>query len=293
MDQDSAKLKDILESLYARYNRRECIDPDPLGFVWRYEEAGDREIAGLLAALLAYGRVRQIHRSVTAVLDILGAHPGRIVRSLDDGTKQRLISFRHRFNTGKDLVELLEIVGQWLRQYGSIEAVFCDAMKPEDANVMEGLRSFYTQFWQSYRQRFGSPGPGMKFLLSGPESAAKRMHLYLRWMVRQDDVDPGVWTRISPKQLLMPLDTHILRLTRILGFHHSKTATLKTVRQVTDAFARICPEDPVKYDFALSRIGILENCTGRYTDQCRTCELVFYCGQGPDKHTLHRLDERL
>lgn len=272
------KLRDIMESLYDRYNRPACIDPDPLSFVWRYNHAPDRETVGLLSALMAYGRVRQIHKSLSTLLDILGPRPARTVHSLDEKTKSKLLPFRHRFNTGSDIIELLEIVSGWLQNYGSLEAVFAAGISPDDANVLNGMSHFYALFWQDYRLRFKhEPGPGMKFLLSSPQSSAKRMHLFLRWMVRRDAVDPGVWSRISPRQLLVPVDTHILRLTRILGFHASKTAALKTVLQITDGFRHICPEDPAKYDFALSRIGILENCTGRPRPECRQCELIFYC----------------
>jgi uncharacterized protein (TIGR02757 family) len=272
------KLRQILESLYMRYNRPECIDPDPLGFVRRYRQPCDREIAGLLSALMAYGRVRQIHKSLSMLLEILGPRPAQSVRSLNTSIKYQMRPFKHRFNTGADIVELLEIVSGWLNQHGSIEAVFSDGIRPDDTNVLKPLSRFYARFWQDYHQRFKhQPGPGMKFLLSSPQSSAKRMHLFLRWMVRRDAVDPGVWTQVSPRQLLVPVDTHILRLTRILGFHASKTATLKTVVRITEAFRTICPEDPVRYDFALSRIGILENCTGNIRSECRECELIFYC----------------
>lgn len=276
----NCKLKETLESLYVRYNRRECIEPDPLAFVWRYDNPRDREVAGLIAALLAYGRVRQIHKSITAVLEALGPHPYEAVRGFGHQTGRRLRPFRHRFNTGDDIVELLTIVGGWLRACGSIEAIFCEGMGADDATVPEGLRHFYARFWRDYRRRFRKePAAGMKFLLSRAESSAKRMHLFLRWMVRRDAVDPGVWRGVRPQQLLVPVDTHILRLTRILGFHDAKTATLKTVRQITAGFAAVSPEDPVKYDFALSRIGILENCTGRPGEKCQACELLFYCAK--------------
>lgn len=271
-------LKDTLESLYDKYNRPECVDPDPLTFVRRYPDAADREVVGLLAALLAYGRVRQIHKSVTVVLDVLGPHPAQVVRSLDKTVQRRLEPFRHRFNTGCDIIELLQIIGRWLQRYDSFEAIFAEHTKPDAANVLEGLQHFYARFWDDYRRLFNKePGAGMKFLLSRPDSSAKRMHLFLRWMVRRDAVDPGGWTRLSPRQLLVPVDTHILRLTRILGFHDAKTATLKTVLQITQAFAAINPDDPAKYDFALSRIGILENCTGRPGSHCSRCELIFHC----------------
>ncbi|MCE5184836.1 MAG: TIGR02757 family protein [Planctomycetaceae bacterium] len=278
MQSSASGLKDVLELLYDRYNRRACIEPDPLAFVWRYAHPADREIVGLLSALLAYGRVAQIHKSLETLLAILGPYPSQSVRSLDAAVKRKLAPFRHRFNSGADIVQLLTTIRELLNEYGSLEKVFHEGVNEKDTSILEGVRHFHKVFWDRFeRLHSGPPSAPMKFLLSNPDSAGKRMHLFLRWMVRRDRVDPGVWTRMAPAQLLMPVDTHILRLTRILGFHTAQTASLRTVCRITEHFARICPADPVKYDFALSRIGILENCTGRPKPQCEQCELLFYC----------------
>ena len=108
-------------------------------------------------------------------------------------------------------------------------------------------------------------------------SACKRLNLFLRWMVRKDNVDLGLWKSIDKNKLIVPVDVHIARLTKILGFHSQKTVSLSTAVQITNAFAEIEPNDPVKYDFSLSRIGILENCTGQIDQNCVTCELCGFC----------------
>ena len=117
------------------------------------------------------------------------------------------------------------------------------------------------------------------YLLANPArgSASKRLNLFLRWMVRKDDVDLGLWTSIDKAGLIVPVDVHIARLSRILGLHNSSTVSLSTALKITEAFAAICPTDPVKYDFALSRIGIVEDCTGRYRPGCPLCELSATC----------------
>ncbi len=121
----------------------------------------------------------------------------------------------------------------------------------------------------------------MKYLLVDPAigSACKRLNLFLRWMVRDDDVDTGLWKSIDRAKLIVPIDVHMGRLCRILGFYSRKGVSLSTAIQITECFAEIEPADPVKYDFALSRIGIVENCNGQYHNACRHCELFPFCRQ--------------
>jgi len=125
----------------------------------------------------------------------------------------------------------------------------------------------------------------LKYLLADPArgSACKRLNLFLRWMVRSDDVDTGLWKSIDKAELIVPIDVHIARLSGILGFHSRKTVSLATAVEITEAFAEIEPADPAKYDFALSRIGILKNCTGRLRKHCTDCELYEFCSELKDK----------
>jgi uncharacterized protein (TIGR02757 family) len=125
---------------------------------------------------------------------------------------------------------------------------------------------------------------GLAFLLAGPGrgGAAKRLNLFLRWMVRSDDVDAGLWRSVDKSKLIVPVDVHIARLCRILGFHNHKNVSLKTAIEITRNFAQISPADPVKYDFALSRIGILEDCTGNRRERCNVCELLPWCRNRKD-----------
>jgi uncharacterized protein (TIGR02757 family) len=120
---------------------------------------------------------------------------------------------------------------------------------------------------------------GLRYLLPRPAagSACKRLNLFLRWMIRDDDLDTGLWRSIDKSKLIVPVDVHMARLCRILKLHDHKTVSLKTAVKITESFAQIEPADPVKYDFALSRIGILENCTGRHRSSCRLCELFAFC----------------
>ena len=125
----------------------------------------------------------------------------------------------------------------------------------------------------------GKTNHNLEYLIVSPSrgSACKRMNLFLRWMVRDDDVDTGIWKSIDKAKLIVPIDVHMGRLCRFLGFHNKKVISLKTAIEITSHFNEIEPSDPVKYDFALSRIGIVENCTGKYNSACQTCELDAFC----------------
>lgn len=244
------RLHGALEALYRRNNRRNLISPDPLEVVYAYGSRADREAAGLIAACLAYGRVAQILVNVRVVLAGLGPHPAAALR---DATRADLTesygTFRHRWTDGAELVDFLTAMGRVLRDYGSLERCFVAHCGGESETVLKGLTGFVREL--------GSGGSANS-LLPRPEkgSACKRLHLYLRWMVRSDAVDPGCWRGVSPSWLIVPLDTHMHRIARSLGLTRRKQANLATALEVTEAFRRMNPTDPLKYDFALTRLGI-------------------------------------
>ncbi len=266
----------LLEKLYAKYNHRVLVPPDPLQFVYRYAERRDLEIAAFLASALAYGRVRQIERSLTQLFERMDDAPYYFTSRCDGSGRARLRSFKHRFTTGNDVSNLLALFRRVFDDYGSLESFFALGYRCDDATILPAL----SQFCDSLCQMHGDQAPaGLNYLLANPSrgSASKRLNLFLRWMVRRDEVDPGLWTRIDPAKLVVPMDVHMGRLCGILGLHDDKTISLSTALKVTRAFARMNPEDPVKYDFALSRIGILEDCHGRRRAECETCELNNLC----------------
>jgi uncharacterized protein (TIGR02757 family) len=275
-----AQIKNVLEKLYDRYNHREFIKPDPLQFVYHYSNPQDMEIAGLLAACLAYGRVEQIEKSLKDLFGRMGTSPYAFVMNFDKAGRQKLNSFKHRFTTGQDISDLLSVLKKVLRQKGSIEKHFSSGYNKGDENILPALSRFCDSLYEMYSEQNGRKvSRGMKYLLASPVrgSACKRLNLFLRWMVRDDGVDTGLWKRIDKAKLIVPVDVHMGRLCRILGFHDRKIISLSTAVKITDCFAQIEPADPVKYDFALSRIGILDNCTGRRRSGCELCELFKFC----------------
>lgn len=273
-------LAEILERVYARYNHRRFIGADPLQFAYRFDRPQDAEVACFLAAALAYGRVQQIQRSLNDLFARIDCRPYDFVTSFSPSRRSRLAGFKHRFTAAEDLGDLLELLRPVLRKHGSIEAFFVDGCDPGEPNVLPALARFCDRLTDAYAAKHGGHvSRGLMYLLASPSrgSASKRLHLFLRWMVRADDVDPGLWKCVAPAKLIVPLDVHMARLCRILGLHDSNAISQSTAVQVTERFAAIAPADPVKYDFALSRIGILDNCTGRPRPNCRSCELCEIC----------------
>jgi uncharacterized protein (TIGR02757 family) len=150
--------------------------------------------------------------------------------------------------------------------------------------MIPGLSHFCDSLCETYAKGHGGKVPrGLMYLLASPtrNSACKRLNLFLRWMVRHDEVDVGLWKSIDKAKLIVPVDVHMSRLCRILGLYRQKTVSLPAAVEITESFARIAPADPVRYDFALSRIGIVENCDGTYRPACEDCELLEFCRHGP------------
>lgn len=238
--------------LYDDYNKRDLVHPDPLEFLYLYPRKEDREIVGIVASSLAYGRVWQILKSVKKVLDPMGESPRAF---LENKGKKDLLetysAFKHRFTTGEDIALLLSGAKTAIRKYGSLEKCFDAFFKISHEDVVPALENFVREISAEFPERSNYLMP-----LPSRKSACKRLHLFLRWMVRCDEVDPGGWNSIPPSKLLIPLDTHMNKICFALDFTRNKNAGCKAVMEITESFKRINPEDPVKYDFSLTRFGI-------------------------------------
>ena len=276
MNKKAAQIKDVLEKLYARYNHKKFIPPDPLQFVYKYHRKTDMEIAALLASALAYGRVAQIEKSLTDLFGRMGESPFEYVQNFGADQRERLKNFKHRFTTGDNLSDLLISIQGVLSEFGSIEELFMRGVDSNDRNIVPALSRFHNSLTKGHNDQ---PQPNLKHLLADPAkgSACKRLNLFLRWMVRDDDVDAGLWKSIDKTKLVVPVDVHMARLCRILGFYDRKGVSLSAALEITDSFRQIASADPVKYDFALSRIGIIENCNGNFRPECEVCELDGLC----------------
>jgi len=242
-----------LDRLYAQYTTRKNLGTDPIQFVHRYQFPADQEVAGLIAASLAYGNVTSIHRSVAEVLTRMQSAPSDFLLSCGEKEIRRIMAgFRHRWTGEDELSDLLIGIKRVITEHGRLGTLFL-AVDDQGPDVMTGLKH-----WVNALQR-GLP-LRRKNLLSDParSSACKRLHLYVRWMVRCDTIDVGCWKGVDPSRLLIPLDTHIFGFARMCGFTRRNAPDGRAVNEITSVFRRICPQDPVRYDFALTRPGIID-----------------------------------
>ncbi len=245
-------LEKKLNWLYEYYSSREYVHPDPLEFLYNYSDIHDREIAALIASSLAYGRVAQILKSVSIILDTMGPSPfSYITASSEKEIAETFKSFKHRFTTGDEMSAMLIGIKRILDEDSSLYESFLSKYRDDDIDIIPALSCFA----EGLKAAAGSSGNS---LLPSPHlgSACKRLNLFLRWMVREDSIDPGGWHKIPASKLIIPLDTHMHRIGLALEMTKRKQADIKTAVEITQSFRRINPKDPVKYDFALTRLGI-------------------------------------
>lgn len=276
---DDAQLRVHLEMLYRTFDAR-WISPDPLEVVRRYEDPADQEVVGFLAAGLAYGRVDQILKSLDRLLERIGPFPARFVREFEwSRDAGRFRGWYHRFHGPRDAALLLLILSRALHRHGTLESSFVAGDDPATSDIGGGLTSFCRQMIDTSGL---PPGPGVSHGRLGPRSAVrffftspaggsavKRLNLWLRWMVRGgDNLDLGAWHSVDRARLVIPLDTHVARIARHIGLTDRTTADWKTALEVTDRLRRLDPADPVKYDFAICRLGILDHCPRRRDPVC-------------------------
>lgn len=280
------ELKDCLERLYRTYDRR-YLSTDPLEFVHRFTDRKDREIAALVCSSLAYGQVATIRKNITVIMDIMGWEPYRFTMKLKPLWHRKLFNeFRHRFSTGLDVLCLLYYAKQMISGYGSIGGFFFAGYNPDGENIKDSLISFSKRVLDLdstpvYRESSLAQNAGVRFFFPSPAggSACKRLNLMLRWMVRcGDKLDLGIWTTIDPAKLVIPLDTHVERISRKLGLSDRKTADWKMAEEITSSLRELDPLDPIKYDFSLARLGILDECPRKVDpDKCAKCPLSGLC----------------
>ncbi|MGE5344839.1 MAG: TIGR02757 family protein [Acidithiobacillales bacterium] len=314
---DLQLLGERLQALRAEWQGRR-LDSDPLRFPHRYADSGDREVVAFLAASLAFGRVASIQASLERLLAALGPSPAAFLEGWDERPIAGLERFVHRWVTGEDVEDFLRLVKRARSAHGSLGALFAKGDSEEDRTGVfleveesrgrttrpprEGCPdrmadsdyvaalSFFLRDLRSFSPSRVSVSRGLQFLLPSPSSgsACKRQHLFLRWMVRTDDLDLGLWTggRFSPARLLLPMDTHVHRISRYLGLTRRRTADLAASREATAWLSRLSPGDPVAFDWALSRLGILAECSFAPTRRhCERCAVEPVCREriGPPR----------
>ena len=257
----------------------------------RYAAPEDREVAGWIASAFAYGQVPTIQSSVGRILTALGPSPAAGLDAIGDFrafARESLSGFRHRFHGARDAAALLMAISRVRAEAGSVRAFFERELRPEEPDVAGLLSRVVARLLAvDYRpalgvRRLASRSP-VRFFFPDPAdgSACKRWNLYLRWMVRRDAVDFGLWPGIPTDRLVIPTDTHVHRIARRLRLTRRKTADWKAAREITASLARFDPRDPVRFDYALCRIGILDICRPEVRRcLCEDCPVNDACSIG-------------
>lgn len=275
-------LRAPLERLYKTFDHPHSAS-DPVHIVRRYRDPEDREIVGFCAAGLAFGRVASVLNSIEALLEVMGPHPAAFVRDFDpDRGRVRLAPLVHRWIRGNDLAALILILQRMLREFGSIERFFLKGDDPASPDVGPALDAFSTRALATdVRPAYGRvpKRPGVCYFFPRPSagSACKRLNLFLRWMVRKDVVDLGVWTTVSAARLIVPLDTHVIRLGQCLRLTRYQSPGWKMAAEITASLRAIDPSDPVRYDFSLCHVGMMNACGFNRAQEDSQCPLRGVC----------------
>ncbi len=277
-------LKKTLDKFYREYDFRDRLGYDPIDFPHRYSDPADVEVAGFIASCFAYGKVGLFKPVIEKILRPGGRHPAEFFLNFTLKDARYFKDTAYRFNSERDVVCLAYMLGRILRERGSLKNAFYRFYNPDDEDTGNALTGFVDSFLEiSVSPVYGENStlpPGLRQLLPSPRrgSACKRMNLFLRWMVRTEDIDFGIWNRVSPSKLIIPLDTHIARISRCLGLTRRKAADWKTAKEITVSLKKLDPHDPLKYDFALCHLGISGLCKGGMRPNCTfqpgTCKII-------------------
>jgi len=278
----ASRLASTLDRLYQDYNREDSA-ADPVQLVRPFVRPADREIAGFCAAALAFGRVASVLASISALFRIMGSRPADYVRAFDPSARHpELRAMVHRWIRGVDLAALLWILRQMLEQSGSVERFFAEGLGEDDVDVGSALDRFSRRALALDIRRVYGRVPkraGVCYFFPRPSagSACKRLNLFLRWMVRTDEVDLGVWQAVRPGQLIVPLDTHVIRLARCLRLTRYVSPGWKMAADITGRLRELDPVDPVKFDFSICHVGMMNACGFGRRQGDSQCPLKGHC----------------
>lgn len=255
MNEDS--LKSFLDQKVIEYNRPSFISADPICIPHKFSKKQDIEISGFFAAIFAWGNRTTIINKSAELMQLMDNAPHDFCLHHSANDLRKLLSFKHRtFNT-TDLLYFIEFFKTHYRQSDSLETAFTRSFSKKDPDITRALNGFYDYFFSLP----DVPRRTMKHIAAPAKKAScKRLNMYLRWMVRSDKqgVDFGIWKKISPAQLVIPLDLHVARVAQHFQLVERKQTDWLTALELTSQLKRFDPADPVKYDFALFALGVLE-----------------------------------
>lgn len=275
--------KTYLDKLYTTFDRN-FISSDPIQLVKRYDNPQDQEIVAVIVASLAFGQVQQIVKAGEAALELMHQQPRQFIETMEPVVEiETWNNFYYRMIKNTDLLRLLYALKTILKQHDSLGEWAHSYYQSEDAHLgmtwakcVYEIRKTDSENWKWKR----SKGIGFNHLLPNPlnKSACKRANLLLRWMVRKDQIDLGLWNKLPADKLVIPVDTHIQRIAYNIGLTNRTDLSWKTAIEITENLKRLDPADPVKYDFALCRLGILKMCPKkRNIHKCSMCPIFDIC----------------
>lgn len=270
-------LKKRLDALYRDYDFEGRVGHDPIRVPMRYKEKRDVEAAAFLASIFAYGSVKAFLPVLDRVVGVMGSSPYEFLGDFDAKRDAKLFNgILYRFYTTKDIAGIIHVMAELVKKHKSIEGAFMAHYRDDDPNIGPALAGLVDEalavntapvYGRNIKPR------GFMFAFPSPSkgSTCKRQNLFLRWMVRDSDIDFGLWRGVSPSKLVIPLDTHIGRVSRCLGFTHRKANDWKTAVEITESLKALDAKDPLKYDFALCHRGITGMCAA---NKCKECEFA-------------------
>ena len=252
---NKTELKAFLDAKTLQYQRTDFLDSDPIQIPHRFQEKSDIEISAFLTATIAWGNRLSIIRSANRMMELMDEAPYDFVTSASEAELKKLTHFVHRTFNGLDFISFVQGLRHIYKNYGGMEPLFTRYAKSENLQgAITRVRGHFFEIphLQRSEKHFSNPTKG---------SAAKRINMFLRWMVRPSDtgVDFGLWTQLKPAQLSCPLDVHSGKVARALGLLTRKQNDARAVAELDSALRKLDPEDPVKYDFALFGLGVFEN----------------------------------
>ncbi len=243
--------KQELDNLVSKYETEDFIKDDPIQFIHKYPQKEDAELAGFIASLFAYGNRKMF---IAKLNNLFERADNKISDYIKAGDFSNLKGFEYRFSKDNDIIPIFETLNKLYFESKGLEELFEYGYK-QDNDIYKMLKTVVDYF---YSRAPKTAGQGFYHMIPNPENggAMKRMNMFLRWMVRKPPVDLGIWTFIKPKDLLIPLDVHVARVSRNMGLLTRKSNDFKAVIELTSKLRELCPEDPVKYDFAMFAFGV-------------------------------------
>ncbi len=239
---------------------RERLSPDPLELPHKFNDERDIELTAFIASVFAYGNIKQILNTLTGLEKSITRHPYEFIQNFGRKDHKYFKDLKHRFYTDKDIISLFGILNKVILNYGSIKQLFLLYYFEDEKNLKNSISSFVVNLINlcSHCSDETLITAGLKFMFPDPlkGSACKRMNLFLRWMIRKDELDFGLWSEISTSQLVIPVDTHVARICKELKLTTRKTASWLMAEEITENLKKYDPVDPVKYDFAICHIGM-------------------------------------